>query len=455
MVNWRSFFGMRTSRFFAARNALAALGILAGISVTPPARASTRGLVSRYTSAGILDATFNGQGFVTSASSSYAIDKVAVDGTGKIVTCGSSYDSAGKFSIVITRMNPDGSSDTSFGWLGAATVPWAASARTVSCAIDSSNRIVLAAKLETASWLVARLANGVPDSTFGNGGSTETRFDSSSAGHVDPTDLKLAPDGKIIVSGMLSGRAIVVRYASNGTVDSGFGWLGAVAVPDDVARTLEVGTHAVRVAVDSSGRPIVVGASPFLTNGGTPGCRVIRFTTAGALDTSFNSSGVQTFWVPGRNFCESAGVGLDRSGRLVVAAYAANITTTVPRSTSSELVALARLKPSGVLDTTFDGDGMVSTVFDRDTPNTVDLALTSDDRPVVLGSLLTTQPLNDTGSTGSRLRVVVLRYGTAGALDNTFGIGGLVLTEYAPSRAFPASVTLDASGRPLVAGLLQ
>jgi uncharacterized delta-60 repeat protein len=130
-----------------------------------------------------------------------------------------------------------GDLDTSFGGAGIVTTNFFGNDDfATAVAVQSDGRIVVAgtaqsgSDAETADFAAARyLADGTLDPSFGNGGIVTTDFAGSmDYGHA----VAVEADGKIIVAGeALNGTQKVfalIRYNSDGTVDTSFGGGGKV-----------------------------------------------------------------------------------------------------------------------------------------------------------------------------------------------------------------------------------
>ena len=73
---------------------------------------------------------------------------------------------------------------------------------------------------------------------------------------------------------------------------------------------------------------------------------------------------------------------------------------------------------AGNLDLTFSGDGKVTTAIGTNNEEARSVAVQSDGKIVAAGYTYN----------GTRYSIALVRYTTAGALDNTFGTGGKVTT---------------------------
>ena len=149
-----------------------------------------------------------------------------------------------------------------------------------------------------------------------------------------------------------------------------------------------------------------------------------KVLTAGALDTSFGTAGLQTISFPSGSV-DVADVALDSAGRIVIA------------GTSNGDFALARYLSTGALDVSFGDEGVVTTDFGLDAEATA-LALQSDGKVVVVGS------------TGGDFAVA--RYNTDGTIDVSFDADGKLATDVGGSRDKARDLVIQSDGRILAAG---
>jgi len=99
----------------------------------------------------------------------------------------------------------------------------------------------------------------------------------------------------------------------------------------------------------------------------------------------------------------------------------------------------------GDLDPTFGTGGMVMTDLNRSTDLANAVAIQSDGKLVVVG-----QTYKNNDFSGEDF--VVTRYNADGTLDNTFGSGGRVRTDFPGLAAVPSSVVIQPDGKIVVAG---
>jgi len=226
-------------------------------------------MVARYNADGGLDATFDGDGIVTTSirSLSYFRD-VIVQGDGKIVAAGwaSFYPALGDFALA--RYDGVGMLDGAFGTGGITTTDVNGADEAYRVRQIASNELVVAGPVlpsgdfNLADFGLARYTTaGILDGTFGTGGISQTPIGPSTD---RPFGLALQSDGKLIVAGETrsggDADVAVVRYLENGTLDSGFG-IGGIALAD-FGSTFDV---AYAAAVQSDGRIVVAGGNGQIT----------------------------------------------------------------------------------------------------------------------------------------------------------------------------------------------
>lgn len=123
------------------------------------------------------------------------------------------------------------------------------------------------------STAVLAAAGGL-DPTFGNGGKVTTYVSNSNS---FANAVAVQPDGKIVVAGI----PLLVRYNSDGTLDTTFGKNGIVT-NSGVDRGMDL-------VIQPDGKIVVVGFS----GGGLFTCfHVARFNSNGSPDTTFGTNGI-------------------------------------------------------------------------------------------------------------------------------------------------------------------
>jgi uncharacterized delta-60 repeat protein len=306
-------------------------------------------LVSRFTPGGLLDSTFGFAGVrgVFSSDDGFHPSRngsLAVAPDGRIVV-----GSTDEGDLVLARLNPDGSPDTSFGKAGVAKIHLSAPVDRVRLAVQADGGIVVGAEPLSGyggdAVLVARYtAQGAPDPSFRDGNPLITSLGSGLGG--------LALSGaETVIAGPrccgTEGRAIhLARIDENGAFDNDFGRQGESFV-DDVTDRAGVGA----LIVLPSGGIYVVGSG----RSDKGDAFVMKLRAAGTLDPKFGRRGIAYLR---HSFLNVSGAEVDRAGRLLIAGSAPEGTQRGP-AYGPRRFALLRLLSSGRRDPTFAGGSLI------------------------------------------------------------------------------------------------
>ena len=252
--------------------------------------------VVRYNADGSLDASFGGDGRVTTDFGGFeTASSVALQSDGKIVVAGGALSfSTVWFDFALVRYNIDGSLDTTFDGDGMVTTDFGGWDRVGNVTIDSDGRILVAGYTGvTASgggdFALVRYNNtGSLDATFGTGGKVITDlggedYDNSVVVHQGN---KIVVIGETAISSSGASDFALVRYNDDGTLDSSFG-VGGQVITDFGLRDF-----ASSATVQSDGKIIVAGWSDSSAGGsGSEDVVLVRYNTDGSLDASFGTDG--------------------------------------------------------------------------------------------------------------------------------------------------------------------
>jgi uncharacterized delta-60 repeat protein len=294
---------------------------------------------------------------------------------------------------------------------------------------------VLAMTLATGG--AASAALGDLDPSFGTGGVVFTQLGQGPTPLSQGIDLKLDPDGRIVVAGAASDAngdvaAALARYLPAGVFDPSFGPGGSGVV------TTQFGVGAMpRSLFYFSGLALhpdggIIGCGLSTDANGDGSTLIARFTAGGVLDPAFASGGKYSTQhgvgaTPGSNFF---GCDVQPDGKIVAVGGRTN-------STDDTEVLAVRLTAGGVPDGTFDGDGVFTQQLSPNaaTPTSVfaDLVILPDGRMVV--SLALRDVPGDTS-------IGIARLGPAGSIDPTFGSGGLTITSFGGPTPFSEGVQI-------------
>ncbi|MGD2205983.1 MAG: hypothetical protein PVH17_04310, partial [Anaerolineae bacterium] len=232
------------------------------------------------------------------------------------------------------------------------------------------------------------------------------------------------PDGKLVAAGS-AGRSYyeddfaLARYNADGSLDTSFDGDGKVTTDFGGG---DVGSALV---LQPDGKLVAAGES-------RDNFALARYNADGSLDTSFDGDGKVTTDFGGID--EVMAIVLQPDGKLVVAGFSGSDST----SDRNYDFALARYNADGSLDSSFDGDGKVTTDFGADSDLGRALVLQPDGKLVVAGE--------------SRNNFALARYNADGSLDSSFDGDGKVTTDFGGGDRGRALV-LQPDGKLVVAGV--
>jgi len=162
--------------------------------------------VARYTTTGQLDSSFGSRGTVTMApaGSTAAAHDAVVQSNGDIVV-GGSIAGTPHASMTLARLTSTGQLDTTFGGLNTGFAIDSSIMSTQGIAQAANGDLVAAGttprKLtgSVSFGVAAFLPSGLPDTTFGTGGTTTADF---AGGGVNVSSMAIQGDGKIVAAGL-------------------------------------------------------------------------------------------------------------------------------------------------------------------------------------------------------------------------------------------------------------
>ncbi|MBX9622316.1 MAG: hypothetical protein K2X82_00725 [Gemmataceae bacterium] len=260
--------------------------------------------LSRYNANGGLDKTFGGgKGEVSVAFPGTlgffptGMTVQSVGGVTKLLAYGM-VDTAytnGRYNTVfgLTRINWDGTPDTSFGTGGRVTndlTPTLTGTDRISSAVvQPDGKIVVVGKSDYNSYAVSQAvvarytAAGALDPTFGSGGVSALLVGPTTDGNA----VALQPDGKIVVGGSAQVDyldALVARFNPNGSLDGTF--RGGGYFTTDLVDPGH-NDYIAGLAIQADGR-IVAGA---VTEDVANGSVLLRYNADGSADATFGGAG--------------------------------------------------------------------------------------------------------------------------------------------------------------------
>src|SRR5499427_2247954 len=395
-----------------------------------------------------LDTSFGTSGKVTTdfaGGTGAAARTVVVQPDGKILVAGLAVFN-GAFNFALARYNSNGTIDTSFGTSGTVTTAFDFPGnfdRVFTIVQQPDGKFVAVGSTVNlfANFALARFnANGTLDTSFGTGGIVTTAFGVS----AEATSAVVQPDGKIVAAGFanLGGGDdfALVRYNSNGTIDTSFGTSGKVTTAF-LSQGFSL-AQANSVTVQPDGKIVAAGNAAV---GGGFDFALARYNSNGTLDASFGTGGQLTTDFGGAND-QADSVAVQPDGKIVAAGAAGQF---INRGFD---FGLARYSSNGTLDASFGTSGKATTDFagSSDVPSEPSaIALQGDGKIVVMGETLVSVSPSD----GSLIYDFALaRYNNNGTLDTSFGTSGKVTTDFAGGNDLPFSVAVQPDGNIVLAG---
>lgn len=392
---------------------------------------------------GSLDLSFGNAGKVTTDFGN--LDQghaIAFQADGKMVVAGQRGISANA-DIAVARYNMDGSLDSAFGNGGKVTLD-----------IAGDNDVAFAVGIQPDGKIVVTgmAINVFPDFVvirFNSDGSLDTGFDgdgivATNVYAVDTNDfsdnshfgwaMAIQSDGKILAGGYSSDENIdhdftVLRYNSNGSLDTSFDSDGFVTTP------IGIDIDEIRsLLVQPDGKIVAVGYSSFSV--GNNEFAVVRYNSNGSLDTTFGVNGILHTGF-GSNVARAYAAALQSDGKILVGGHSFN--------GSDFDLAILRLNTDGSFDNSFGTNGKVTTAIGSYSDQIWSMDLQPDGKIVVAGS-------SNTGSNAVTADFSLARYNTDGTLDNTFGTNGKVTTAIGSSYDVCFSVKIQVDGKIVLAG---
>lgn len=366
------------------------------------------------------NAAFGVSGRQTTASgtAAHAYDAVR-QADGSVVVVGSVANAS--TDMMVARYTPAGALDPAFSADGIAHLDFGGEADIAySVALQPDGRIVVAGQATVSASYGTGLARFMPD------GSLDTSFSGDGSAYLGVTpygiremfDVALQPDGKIVAAGQANGFAII-RVNPDGSMDTTFDGDG-VAKPNVSGST----SYARTLLVLADGRIVVAGDS-YIDAARNYDYAMVRLTTTGALDTTFDVDGISIASTgPSQDIPQQ--LMLTQDGKYVVAG-----------SISFGDHGLVRFNANGSVDATFGTSGL--------TVNTAggaagDAHQQRDGKIIVVGQ---------TDSTGD---FEIVRYRADGSLDTSFDGDGRASTTVGDGTDSARAIIPTVDGRLLLAG---
>ena len=394
-----------------------------------------------FARAGDLDATFGTGGkVITDFPGGAGPKKMAIQPDGKIVVQTSNF---------LARYNPNGTLDTGFGNGGIIKTPYQAPSFeyfTNGLAILPDGKILVSGVANnptsgnSPAFAVFRFnGDGSRDAMFGTNGVAIWSFDLAGDRDDYAIKLRVQPDGKIVVAGYLSNYCsqdplcyyqgfAVIRFNTNGSLDSSFGTNGAFIIPPSESIFVD------DFVILPNGRILMIG-SVFVSSNNTV-VFLRRFNANGTPDTSFGTNGEVR---PGINeTVDIYQLAIQADGKIVFPVYNNRVSPT--------FTTIVRLNADGTFDTSFGSNGKV--VIQNTEGFFYSSILIQPNGKILAG---------DSALTSGTIpyRFAILRLNPDGNRDTTFGSNGIVTTLMASYGGWLNDLALQPDGKLVACGQVQ
>lgn len=374
--------------------------------------------IARYTANGILDTTFDGDGKVITAfgaGTSGIANFVTIHPDGKILVLGTSGSTTTH--LTLAKYNSNGSLDTSFDNDGIATNTFSAddTSSSITSVLEQADGkfLVTTSAYQYGSYdqpndFVTRRYNSdaTTDVSFGINGKVATAFQ---AGFSNIENSVIQPDGKIVVVGYShalssdQNEANIVRYQSNGAIDTAFGSTGKVTTVFD-----STNDESNILLIQPDDKLIVIGTKRNHTDNGYlfKDIALSRYNSDGSLDSSFGTEGKVVSVFVQNNINKISKAVLQPDNKIIIS----NTYYNLYGDDDLSHYELIQYTSNGVVDATFGTNGRV--IIDAE-PNVI-LCLPD-------GKIITILLSYDSQNNAA---LVLKRYHNNGTTDSSFGNNG-------------------------------
>lgn len=346
---------------------------------------------------------------------------MALQADGKILIGGRGGENVSNSGYCIVRFNVNGTVDSSFGTNGKVITYYGGSIQSILALPDGK---ILAGGFLGTVMLAQYLPDGRLDSSFGTNGLLQPQFDGVRYSYC--YSLKLQDDGKIVLAGNVNGvNALVARFLPNGRFDLSFAQKGYTI--------LSSAYIAFDLAIQTDGKIIIAGqglnANNFL---------LARYLTDGNLDAQFGNNGIVLTDLNDKSeFITS--ITLQKDGKII----AAGRYDYTSQYGSLFKTALVRYNTNGSLDNSFGTNAVASLQFDAASADPKKIMLQEDGKIIVAGDYTDVYHFH---------KPSLARFNSNGAIDNTFGNNGSIITTQFGDSVSCRSAALQQDGKIVIGG---
>ena len=388
---------------------------------------------------GTLDTSFGRDGIVITPFFGFdsSVQSLLIQPDKKIIA-GGSVTKTGSTQFSLARYKVDGSLDETFGNSGQVFTDYPELMVMSSMALQSDGKIIVAGNLYNSSISISRFvlvrydSNGILDTSFGIDGRVITNI-SDKLDRI--SSVIIQNDGKIIASGATSDDVTysdfaMVRYNSNGTLDTNFGNNGVVVT------SIKAWDYANAITLQNDNEIIIAGAisKEFDLNLGFDyDFAVLKFDSKGHLDTTFGNGGNSIIGTRQANE-KAFSVNILSDGNIVLAGE---------HHSSKYAFMLTQLLPNGDLDTSFGNNGVVINSLSNEFIESVAMQID--------GKFLITEYHGTGGCCSADIKLI--RFLDDGNFDPTFGTNGIVTADFLNENNQANAIVIQADGKIIIGGV--
>jgi uncharacterized delta-60 repeat protein len=282
--------------------------------------------------------------------------------------------------------------------------------------------------------------DGSIDPSFGNAGKVITDFNASFDWAYA---LVLQPDGKVVVGGVTDASGsrdfALARYEPDGSLDLGFGRGGRM-----IANLRPLSADTVYGLVLQPDGKILAGGTTFpdrLVLRPNADFMLARYLPDGAPDAAFGIGGAVTTDFHQESWDEARTVALHPDGNILLGG-STNSGNSRGVLFGADQLSLARYTSQGFLDRTF-GDGGTVVIDGGSMVEAIRALALPPDGTIVAGGFVDGE---------RRGNLLVARFDGHGALDPSFGQGGMTITDFGSSSERLRGIALQPDGRIVATG---
>lgn len=310
----------------------------------------------RFNANSTLDTSFGTNGVAVASPAQFKEWKnsniMVLQPDGKIlVTAAKRFGGETDVRCVTTRVNSNGTLDTSFGGTGEVVTSAGIGCEPMSVKVQSDGKVVIAGRSTIAvgpggigrhhSWFVARLnADGSADTGFGTGGVSTTAYNIN---FLNVVNVFVQPDGKLVVCGDVnpiaggSRRFAAARFNAGGGLDTTFGNSGLAEIASEPMQITSLEAEQ-----QPDGKIVFAGHGA----GFIPQLFMVRMNANGTLDSGFGTSGFVFFLDAPLSTFVSTAIAFQPDGKII----AGGLVTLNVNGFYRADVAVMRLNSNGSLD---------------------------------------------------------------------------------------------------------